>query len=487
MDLKMEKRNWSFFIACLGLAILAELSFFHGRVGISYPIFISAFYIVVFLKYKFAFQHRRIGVLLMLVIWILAGNYVIYDSGFFYVLNALVIPFLVYFHIVLITSPNQLSWASREFVVVLKAKGSEGVKYSISFCKWVFKKIFRNMNEQTEYALKRILIGLVIGGPLLLIIIGLLMSADAVFEEFVLHFPRFITQFNFWDGLIRTALVVVITLLFFGIFQVLSTASKLEKRLSTSIDKKKRWDSLTVLTILVMLNAVYVLFAVIQFQYFFHDGLQEGYTYATYARRGFFELLFVTLLNWSILLSCLRLVESPSKVMKVTMKIMYSILIVVSGIMLASAYQRLSMYEAAYGYTLDRLLAHAVMIFLIVIFAYTLIHVWVESIALLHFYLIAGLIFYTALNVVNIERIIVDGNLERFKETEKIDLYYLNSLSYTGVDGLIELYEIDPNYPELEYMLVNRKYEVLNRSDETWQSFNFTKERVIEDLEELDL
>src|SRR5690625_6827275 len=93
-----------------------------------------------------------------------------------------------------------------------------------------------------------------------------------------------------------------------------------------------------------------------------------------------------------------------------------------SGVMLTSAFKRLSLYEQAYGFTMDRFLAHAFMIFLMVIFAYTFIRVWVKRISLIHFYLIVGLIFYTVLNVINVEQFIVDKNLERYEQTGKIDV-----------------------------------------------------------------
>jgi hypothetical protein len=169
------------------------------------------------------------------------------------------------------------------------------------------------------------------------------------------------------------------------------------------------------------------------------------------------------------------------------LKVLYSLLIIVSSIMLTSAYLRLSLYEAAYGFTLDRILAHTFMLFLIVIFAYTLIRVWLERISLLHFYWIAGLIFYTGLNAMNLEEIIVENNLERYEETGKIDIYYLNYLSYTGIDGLITLYEEDPDYPELKEILQSRKEMIANLELDSWQSFNFKKQQVVERLQELEL
>ena len=59
-------------------------------------------------------------------------------------------------------------------------------------------------------------------------------------------------------------------------------------------------DGIITLTVLLLLDLVYVLFVAIQFKYFFSGTLGDGYTYAEYARRGFFELLFVTLINLTV-------------------------------------------------------------------------------------------------------------------------------------------------------------------------------------------
>ncbi|RDW16249.1 DUF4153 domain-containing protein [Oceanobacillus chungangensis] len=490
MDIQLKQKDWLFLLVCFGLGILAELSFFHGKIGLAYPLFITGFYLVIFLRYRLSFNHRRIGLLIMVAVWILAGSFLFIDTKFFYGLNILIIPALVYYHLVLITSPRKLKWERLSFLRLLTKKLQEGVQYSTVFCKVLFRRIFKNMSETTIQLVKRIVIGLAIGIPLLLVVIVLLMSADAVFEQLVLQLPNFVFQLSFQEWIFRFILVILITLLFFGVFQVLHIKTKPKPTNNFLLPegrKKIRWDAVTAITVLVMLNAVYLLFATIQLPYFFSDYLLGGFTYASYARRGFFELLFVTLINWTILISCLKLVNTEGRRTKLTLKILYTLIIAVSGIMLASAYQRLSMYEAAYGFTLERILAHAFMIYLLVIFAYTFIRVWLEGLTLLHFYTITALVFYAALNMMNVEQVIVNNNLDRFEQTGKIDVYYLNTLSSTGLGGLIALYEIEPDYPELRTILKIRQEEILNKSENTWQSFNFTRQEVTGKIMKLDL
>jgi hypothetical protein len=367
------------------------------------------------------------------------------------------------------------------------SKLQDGQKYSLEFCNRVYKSIFKNIDDKISQILKRILIGIVISIPLLMLTTGLLMSADSFFESYVLRLPNFLLKVNFLEVIFRMGFVIFITAVFFGVFQVLLKRPKPRDSIIPQEKEETFWDSITAITILIMLNAVYLLFVVIQFKYFFGGNLTDGFTYAEYARRGFFELVLILLINWTILTIFLKKVKDHRQGIKMTTNILYSLLIVVSGIMLASAYQRLSMYEAAYGFTIDRLLAHAFMIFLMVILGYTFIRVWIERLSLTHFYLIIGLTFYTGLNVINIGKIVVDKNIERYEQIGKIDIYYLNTLSYAGIDGLIQLYELDEDYPELERLLSESKHWVKQDSRDSWQSFNFAKQQVTNKLNALDI
>ncbi len=482
----VSKNEWLFLIACIGLGWLAEISFLHGRIGISYPLFILGFYGVFFLRYRLDFQHRRIGMLMMVVIWMLASTFVFYDNDFFHSLNILVIPVLVFSHIVLITRPNNFTWETPKFIVQVLIIFNKGIHHSGVFIVKVFQQVFKGMNPRTAYVLRGIIIGLLIGVPLLALITGLLMSADDVFYDVVIHVPEFILQINVLEYGFRLIFIVTTSLLFFGIFQVLKKDSEQLNGIKM-FPPILSWNSLTAITILLLLNIVYVLFVAIQFKYFFSGNLIEGMTYASYARRGFTELVVVMIINWTILLYFFKKIHTESRLAKIVLQLLYSLLIMTSGIMLASAFQRLSLYEAAYGFTIDRVLAHTFMIYLMIIFAYTLIRVWIERISLIHFFLIVGLIFYTGINVFNVEQFIVDKNFERYEETGKIDIYYLGSLSYTGWNGLIELYKEDKDFEEVEDELIYLKRQVKNEYRRSWQSFNFAREKFKEEISQLDL
>lgn len=59
-----------------------------------------------------------------------------------------------------------------------------------------------------------------------------------------------------------------------------------------------KFNSIVVITILMMVNILYVIFTKIQVGYLYGGkNLPRGFTYSEYARSGFFQLVFIVLIN----------------------------------------------------------------------------------------------------------------------------------------------------------------------------------------------
>lgn len=473
MEMKIGKMALFFLGLCFLLGILAEEAFFRGQIGISYIVFVAAFYLVIFWRFRrLSFSHQRLGYLILCCIWLLSASYFLNDTMLFYLLNILVIPGLVIFHLVLVTSPNNIQWTKPVFVTYIFTKIIDAIKYVISFMALVGSGVKRGVDDDKIAIWKKVGIGILISVPVLVVILKLLMTADTHFDRLMGGIPDW---FRFADAVTFFRLMVVLgcTAAFFGFVQVL------EKKQVTVMENGNfsnvRLDAIIAITILILLNAVYILFTIVQFKYFFGGTLQNDFTYAEYARKGFFELLFVTLINLSITVVILTFVQQSALAFKRLVQILLTVLIFSSSVMLCSAFLRLSMYEEAYGFTFTRVLAHSFMIFLGVIFAYTLIKIWLEKLSLVHFYFIAGIIYYTIISIINMDGIVVKENIHRYEITGKIDIYNFQSMSASGTLGLIQLYEQDQNIPGLKTLLLERKKEILRESS-SWQSFNIIKE-----------
>jgi hypothetical protein len=420
----------------------------------------------------------------LIAIWFLAADYYLYDSGPFNTLNILVIPTLVIFHITLITAPKKLEWNNLSFIYYTILRLFEGIRYSAIFTNRL-AGLFKQSGKEKQYEVwKKILIGIVVSAPILFIILNLLIEADAQFEKIINSFPDLISINP--EIIIRMVIVLLYTFGFFGFMQVLIN------RKGNVLSKKGNenpliLDGIITLTVLVLLDLVYILFVAVQFKYFFSGTLEDGFTYAEYARRGFFELLFVTLINLTVTTIVISFIKKVQEKFKNVIQMALTILVIASGVILISAIMRMNMYEAAYGFTFTRVLAHSFMIFLIIIFVYTLVKIWLSKLSLFHFYFIASLIYYTGINTINLEQIVVDKNMDRYEETGKIDIQYLNNLSATGILGLIELYEKYPEIDGLGDLLKQHKVDNSYIKNDSWQSYNFTRNKTVERLDEMSI
>lgn len=485
MEIKLEKKDWLFLLLCLLLGIVAEEAFFPDQIGISYFVFISVFYAIFYWRFRtFSFSHQRVGYLVLISIWLLSAGYYLYDVIVFYVLNILVIPVMVIFHLALITSPKKMEWNKLSFLLYALLRLGNGLLYPFRLFAHLTGILKRSSHPEKYLVWKKVLIGIAISIPMLFVILNLLISADAQFERLLSNLPNLLS-FN-PETIFRSIVILIYTFGFFGFLQVL-LYKKIQVVQKEGIANSMSLDGIITLTVLLLLDLVYVLFVAVQFKYFFSGTLEDGFTYAEYARRGFFELLFVTLINLTVTTVVIQLTKNALGALKKTIQLALTVLVLSSGVLLISAFMRMSMYEDAYGFTFLRILVTTFMIFLMVIFAYTLVKIWLERLSLFHFYFMASIIFYTGINLVNLDQIVVDRNLARFETTGKIDIHYLNSLSSTGVLGLIQLYEKNPDVPGLEELLKQRKSDRKSIKSDTWQSHNLVRDKAYEKLGELDL
>lgn len=138
--------------------------------------------------------------------------------------------------------------------------------------------------------------GLVIAAPLLVVIAALLGSADAVFADFLGRGN--IDASGAWYGVLRFSLGAAVTLV------LISRTTRRRSEMPTIGIALGRTPTLVVLT---ALNATFALFVAAQLYALTSAGEQiladAGLTYRTYARQGFFQLLWVSGLTLVVLLS----------------------------------------------------------------------------------------------------------------------------------------------------------------------------------------
>lgn len=212
----------------------------------------------------------------------------------------------------------------------------------ISNLKYLKPKITKEKNKK----IVNVLLGLVIGAFISVIILVLLMSADDYFEAFLSRF-----EFSI-DLDIGNIILYIIS--FITIFSISLNVYK-NKDIKMKEESCKKIDNTLIITVLSVINFVFVLFLISEISKICGNFLKlpEGYIYSGYAREGFFQLLFVTLINFSIIAFLMYKTKSASG--NKIIKNLILLLIMFSTILIFNSYYRMYLYINRFGFTVLRM------------------------------------------------------------------------------------------------------------------------------------
>lgn len=260
-----------------------------------------------------------------------------------------------------------------------------------------------------------VLRGIVIALPVIAIFASLLSSADPIFAQ---RFEDFIDLFrieNLPEYIFRLVYILVFAYALAGIFLHAAQKSHEEVESKTIVPSFLGFtESAIVLGSVVVL---FIAFVVIQFQYFFGGQANihiEGYTFSEYARKGFGELVTVAFFSLLLLLGLGAITRRETEISKRTFSSLGIVLVGLVIVMLVSAYQRLVLYETAYGFSRLRAYTHVFMIWLgllliTVVFLEMTRRERMAGLAML----LAALGFVLSLNLLNVDAFIVKQNIQR--------------------------------------------------------------------------
>lgn len=217
------------------------------------------------------------------------------------------------------------------------------------------KNLFKNLkfikidtNKEKNDKVINIIFGTIIGVFISGLILVLLTSADAYFDKFLSSIVTNINvNFNLW--------YVIKGIIYFVILFVIGINLFKNKEIVLKESKMSRVNKTVVTTMLFIVNFVFVLFLISEISKLCGNFLKvpKGYIYSSYAREGFFQLLFVTLINFGIILYLIyktNLVKEDKKV-----KYLVLSLIAFSIFLIFNSYYRMFLYIGRFGFTNLRL------------------------------------------------------------------------------------------------------------------------------------
>ena len=193
-----------------------------------------------------------------------------------------------------------------------------------------------------------------------------------------------------------------------------------------------------------VLVAVLALFVGVQFVVLFGSDdyvlRTTGLTYAEYARSGFWQLLAVTALALGMLALGSRWAPARTPAERIAKRGLLAALALLTLVVVASAINRMWLYQQAYGFTVLRLLVLTCELWLGAGFLLALVAVLrLRPGGLSRPMVAVGMLALLGLAVLDAERFIAAHNVARWSETGKLDTSYLGHLSADAVPALIDL------------------------------------------------
>lgn len=291
-----------------------------------------------------------------------------------------------------------------------------------------------------------ILLGLGITVPLLLIIVPLLMQADAAFEGMLRYFPSF--SFPEFFG----------TVVFGGclgfVLYTRNTALQYKETIPSVQRPRKGVSPLTVNTVLIAICLVYCAYLASQLAYFtggLSGILPEDYTLAEYARRGFFEMAWLCAINLAIILFALTVCAKENGT-PLSTRLFCLFIGIVTLFFIIAASAKMILYIDSFGLTRLRVLTQVVMVFFAVVTVLVSVWLFVPKLPYMKAVMISALLIGAAVSWADVDTQVARYNVSQYLsgQAKTVDVDYLTSLGSGAVPYLAKLAQEAPDTAVLD-------------------------------------
>ena len=323
-------------------------------------------------------------------------------------------------------------------MAMLLSTDDRAERVKISFMAWspviagmrALIETVRRSGEGAELVLARRSVPAVRGAalavPVVLVFALLLANADPLFASLRDGIWETIAQ---WVVVPKIVFFIVLLTIVLGAYGFAVRGAALETpTLDAPLFPALRLGDTERLIVIGSVASLFALFLILQVSYLFGNApavVGSGFTFAEHARRGFAELTIVATLCAVLIIVLERYAERGPR--DALIRVVELVVVVELVFLLVSAFRRVALYEAAYGFTTSRVYAQAYM------------HVMTVLLALLGFEIRGGLnvgrltrhaaltgaLAFVAMLYWNHEGWIAERDVGRYEKTGKLDEVYL--------------------------------------------------------------
>ena len=400
-------------------ALFYTFCLYKNASGITYPFFTGGTLFCFFLSLKkLGISAKKDSVFYVIAILLLGTSTFCTDNSYIISMNKAGI-FVLFFVLMIHNFYRDSQWNFSKYMksIFQTIFGSIGVigrpisDFSLSM------KSRKEEKENKQTYGQYIFIGILISIPLLFVVMMLLCSADMVFASIVndifssLQIPQ-----NFFS--------ICWTIIFSFLASYCILAYLVKKTMKEEVADKRTGEPVLAITVTSILSVIYLLFCAVQIIYLFTGSMElpTGYSYAAYAREGFFQLLFICLLNLCIVLICLgRFKEHKA------LKAIMTTISLCTYIMIASSALRMLMYIKSYDLTFLRVFVLWSLAVIFLLMTGVLTNIYKERFPLFKYSMVVVTVFYIAFSFSHPDYFIAKYNISQILDNpdEYHDALYL--------------------------------------------------------------
>lgn len=408
--------------------------------GITFPAAVvsALVFAVLFLK-KMGIAFEKGTVRYFVGITLLGISTAMTDSGFFHFFNCIGIV-LLYMMAMAHQMYNDQEWGFAEYVKkffimvwtwiisvgeIFRGTGKDKARGAADACADPVDKEGKDTGRRKKKNLAPILLGILAAALMLIVVMPLLMMSDKIFSQIFSDLFKFLDPFRFLRQIDFGNIIGVTVTFLFGMVSLYAFFAGLFRMNlgEKGAVKTGTANFVTGITFTGIMAGVYVLYSGIQILFLFmrlDTGLPGGVTYSQYAHEGFWQLLFVSIINFVTVLVCARIFTENR-----VLKIMLTAISVCTCVMTVSAAYRMMLYVSVYHLTFLRVLVLWFLGVLTVIFAGVIYSIYRKEFRLFRYITAAVSVCYILFSLSRPDYLIAEYNISHTEEMNMDDIAYL--------------------------------------------------------------
>ena len=279
------------------------------------------------------------------------------------------------------------------------------------------------------------------------IIVFLLLSYDKDFTKIMDD----IFSFNFSDiisWIVSIGFSIPVGMYIYGLFHTScydkGTDIFTKDYFNNGLNKVKILPGITALTATAPILFIYVIYFISQWKYYvsgFTGVLPEEFSYAAYAREGFFQLCAVSFINLLIILTITLFIKRAPEKSSLLLKILSVIFCVFTLVLISTATAKLVMYIKEYGLTQKRIYAMWFMMVIALVYIVVALGQFISRLKAFPVCVAIVLLLFAGLSLSNMNGVIAGYNVDRYIDgsLKTVDIEALENLGDAAVPSLVKL------------------------------------------------